>query len=160
MNQEGLFQKAWHITKMPARDVRYKVTADDVKRMQQLSEQGMGQSAIARLLQEEGIPVSTGIVHYWVNETSRNSQRMKNAKRRYVVGSEENQARIARDMAKRKKNWEVDDDMRFRHAIQSAKDEKRSKRRTVEGMSMSDAEDLLFDRELTRPNSKIDEELN
>ncbi len=159
MYQEGLFQKAWRITKMPARDDRYKVTADDVKRMQQLSEQGMSQAAIARLLQEEGIPVSTGIVHYWVNETSRNSQRLKNAKRRYVAGSAENQARIARDMAKRKRNWNVDDDMRFRHAIQSAKDEKRSKRHTVEGISMSDAEDLLWNRELTKPNSKIDEEL-
>jgi hypothetical protein len=159
MNQEGLFQKAWQITKMPARDVRYKVTADDVKRMQQLSEQGMGQAAIARLLQEEGLPVSTGIVHYWVNEASRNAQRLKNAKRRYVAGSAENQARIERDAAKRKKNWKVDDDMRLRHAIQSAKDEKRSKRRTVEGISMSDAEKLLSNRELTRPNSKIDEDL-
>ena len=93
-----------------------------------------------------------------MSELPRNSQRMKNAKRRYVVGSAENQARIARDMAKRKKNWEVDDDMRFRHAIQSAKDEKRSKRHTVEGMSMSDAKNLLG--ELTKPNSKIDEELN
>jgi len=159
MNQKGLFHKAWLITKMPARDVRYKVTADDVKRMQQLSEQGMRQAAIVRLLQEEGIPVSTGIVHYWVNEASRNAQRLKNAKRRYVAGSAENQARIERDAAKRKKNWKVDDDMRLRHAIQSAKDEKRSERRTVEGMSMSDAEKLLSNRELTRPNSKIDEDL-
>jgi len=159
MNQKGLFQKAWRITKMPARDVRYKVTADDVKRMQQLSEQGMRQAAIVRLLQEEGIPVSTGIVHYWVNEASRNAQRLKNAKRRYVAGSAENQARIERDAAKRKKNWKVDDDMRLRHASQSAKDEKRSERRTVEWMSMSDAEKLLSNRELTRPNSKIDEDL-
>jgi len=159
MMSEGLFNKAWHVVKMPARDVRYKVTADDVKRMQQLSEQGMRQAAIVRLLQEEGIPVSTGIVHYWVNEASRNAQRLKNAKRRYVAGSAENQARIERDAAKRKKNWKVDDDMRLRHAIQSAKDEKRSERRTVEGMSMSDAEKLLSNRELTRPNSKIDEDL-
>jgi hypothetical protein len=99
------------------------------------------------------------MVHYWVNETSRNSQRLKNAKRKYVAGSAENQARIEAGMAKRKRNWKVDDDMRLRHAIQSAKDEKRSERRTVEGMSMSDAEKLLSNRELTRPNSKIDEDL-
>ena len=177
MNQEGLFQKAWRITKMPARDDRYKVTADDVKRMQEMFAQGMRKADIWRainepyveqmklenpnLLEEEIVlPISYGIVNYWTDEASRNSQRLKNAKRKYVAGSAENQARIARDMAKRKRNWNVDDDMRFRHAIQSAKDEKRSKRHTVEGMSMSDAEDLLLDRELTRPNSKIDEELN
>jgi len=159
MNQEGLFQKAWHITKMPARDTRYKVTADDVKRMQQLSEQGMGQTAIARLLQEEGIPVSTGIVHYWVNEASRNSQRLKNAKRTYVPGSAENQARIARDMVKRKKNWEVDPDMRLRHAIQSAKDEKRVQRKTIGDMSMGEAEELLNSGKLQRPNLKIPEDI-
>ena len=60
-------------------------------------------------------------------------------------------------MAKRKENWKVDDDMRLRHVIQSAKDEKRSKRHTVEGMSMSDAEKLLETKELTRPNTKIPE---
>jgi len=158
MNQEGLFQKAWHITKMPARDVRYKVTADDVKRMQQLSEQGMGQAAIARLLQEEGIPASTGIVHYWVNEGSRMRQREKNAKRSYIPGSPEDTVRIQRDQEKRRENWDADPDMRLRHNIQSAKDETRSDRHTIQGMTMEEAEALMQSGKLKRPNAKIPEE--
>lgn len=155
MTSEGLFNKAWHVVKMPARDVRYKVTADDVARIQELSQQGMGQAAIARLLQDEGLPVSTGIVHYWVNEDSRNKQRLKNAKRTYDPNSEENQRRIERDQDKRRKNWAVDSNMRLRHDIQGAKDEKRVERRTVRGMSMAEAEELLNSGKLQRPNSKI-----
>jgi len=155
MMSEGLFNKAWHVVKMPARDVRYKVTADDVARIQELSQQGMGQAAIARLLQDEGLPVSTGIVHYWVNEDSRNKQRLKNAKRTYDPDSEENQRRIERDQDKRRKNWEEDPDMKLRHNIQSAKDEQRAKRHTIQGMSMADAEKLLDSGKLQRPNSKI-----
>ena len=152
---KSLFNQAWHVVKMPARDVRYKVTADDVARIQELSQQGMGQAAIARLLQDEGLPVSTGIVHYWVNEDSRNKQRLKNAKRTYDPNSEENQRRIERDQVKRRQNWREDSDMQLRHNIQSAIDEKRVKRQSVHGMSMADAEKLLDSGKLQRPNSKI-----
>ncbi len=155
MMSKSLFNQAWHVVKMPARDVRYKVTADDVARIQELSQQGMSQAAIARLLQDEGLPVSAGIVHYWVNEDSRNKQRLKNAKRTYDPNSEENQRRIERDQEKRRKNWAVDSNMQLRHEIQSAIDEKRVKRQSVDGMSMVDAKKLLDSGKLQRPNSKI-----
>ena len=152
------FNRAWNLVKMPARDRRYTVTADDVKRMQELSEQGMSQAAIWKLFVSEGIPVSRGIVHYWVNEGSRMRQREKNAKRTYIPGSPEDTMRIQRDQEKRRENWDADPDMQLRHNIQSAKDEKRVKRRTVEGMTMEEAESLMESGELKRPNAKIPEE--
>ncbi len=91
---------------MPARDVRYKITPEDVERMREMKASGMSMAAISRQLIEEGIPASPGIVLYWTNEASRTAQRAKNAKRRYEPGSEENAMRIARDQAKRKANWD------------------------------------------------------
>tara|TARA_R110002012_G_scaffold256096_1_gene436140 strand:- start:128 stop:601 length:474 start_codon:yes stop_codon:yes gene_type:complete len=152
------FDRAWDVVKMPARDRRYTVTADDVKRMQELYAQGMSQAAIRRLFVDEGIPVTQGIVHYWVNEASRMAQREKNAKRRYEPGSEENAMRIARDQEKRKENWEEDPEMRLRHEIQSAMDENRSERHTIQGMTMDEARAKIESGELRRPNAKIPEE--
>ena len=151
------FDRAWAIVKMPARDRRYTVTPEDVQRMQDLSAGGMSQAAIWRLFNEEGIPVSRGIVHYWVNEASRMTQRAKNAKRRYEPGSEENARRIARDQAKRRENWKADPDMQLRHNIQSAMDETRSQRHTVHGVDMDEATKWIESGELTRPNAKIPE---
>jgi len=142
---------------MPARDRRYTVTADDVKRMQELSEQGMSQAAIWKLFNSEGTPVSRGIVHYWVNEASRMAQREKNAKRKVIPGTDEYDHKIVRDQEKRRENWEVDPDMRLRHNIQSAKDETRSDRHTIQGMTMEEAEAKLRSGELSRPNAKIPE---
>ena len=82
---------------MPAKDKRYKVTADDVKTMQGLSESGMSQTAIWRLFVEKGISISLATVHYWVNEESRKKQRKKNARRKYVPGTLENSLRVERD---------------------------------------------------------------
>tara|TARA_B100001778_G_C18525379_1_gene600892 strand:- start:536 stop:970 length:435 start_codon:yes stop_codon:yes gene_type:complete len=143
---------------MPAKDKRYKVTADDVKKMQELSESGMSQTAICRVLRDEGKDVSTGIVHYWVNAESRKKQREKNARRRYEPGTLEHSLRVERDQQKRKENWEADPSMKLRHTIQSAKDETRARRRSVKGMMMSEAEKLLASGKLQRRNAKIPEE--
>ena len=86
------------------------------------------------------------------------AQREKNAKRRVIPGSEEHAHKIVRDQEKRRENWDADPDMQLRHNIQSAKDEKRVKRRTVEGMTMEEAEALMESGELKRPNAKIPEE--
>lgn len=152
------FDQAWDVVKMPARDRRYTVTADDVKRMQELSEQGMSQAAIWKLFNSEEIPVSRGIVHYWVNEASRMKQREKNAKRYYIPGSPEHIERIQRDQEKRRENWEADPDMKLRHGIQAAMGETRSQRHTVQGLTMEEAEAKMRSGELTRPNAKIPEE--
>ena len=158
LNMVDAFSMAWSVVKMPARDRRYTVTADDVKRMQELSEQGMSQAAIWKLFNSEGMPVSRGIVHNWVNEGSRMRQREKNAKRTYIPGSPEDTMRIQRDQEKRRENWDADPDMQLRHNIQSAKDETRSDRHTVQGMTMEEAEALMESGELKRPNAKIPEE--
>jgi uncharacterized protein YoaH (UPF0181 family) len=142
---------------MPAKDKRYKVTAEDVERMQELHAQGMSQASITRLLNDEGISVSTGIVHYWVNEDSRKKQREKNARRGVVPGTAEHTHKIERDQKKRKENWDDDPDMKLRHIIQSAKDETRHVRHTVKGMKMTEAEKLLESGKLKRPNAKIPE---
>ena len=143
---------------MPAKDKRYKVTAQDVERMQELHAQGMSQAAITRTLNAEGIPVSTGIVHYWVNEESRKKQRKKNAKRRVVPGTAEHSQKIERDQQKRRENWEADPDMRLRHSIQSAMDETRSERHNIQGLTKAEAEKLLKSGKLKRPNAKIPED--
>ncbi len=153
------FNRAWSVVKMPARDVRYKITPEDVERMREMKASGMSMAAISRQLIEEGIPASPGIVNYWTNEASRMAQRAKNAKRRYEPGSEENTMRIARDQAKRKANWDADPEMKLRHNIQSAMDEKRPthQRHTVQGVDLDEARKWIESGELTRPNAKIPE---
>lgn len=144
---------------MPAKDKRYKVSERDVERMQSLHAQGMSQASITRLLNDEGIPVSAGIVHYWVNEESRKKQREKNAKRRVEPGTAEHRQKIERDQQKRRENWDADPDMRLRHQIQSAMDEKRPnhQRRTVQGVDLDEAKEWIRSGKLTRPNAKIPE---
>ncbi len=151
------FNRAWSVVKMPARDVRYKITPEDVERMREMKASGMSMAAISRQLIEEGIPASPGIVNYWTNEASRMAQRAKNAKRRVVPGTPEHAHKIARDQAKRKANWEADPEMKLRHSIQSAIGEKRSDRKTVEGVDMDEAREWIESGELTRPNAKIPE---
>ena len=65
--------------------------------------------------------------------------------------------RIQRDMQKRRENWNADPEMQLRHTIQSANDEKRSKRKTVQGMKMSKAKKLLKSGKLQRKNAKMEE---
>lgn len=152
------FDTAWELIKMPARDRRYTLTEDDIKRISQLASEGMSQAAIMRLFNEEGIPVTRGIVHYWANEASRMKQRAKNALRRYEPGSEENARRIARDQEKRRENWAVDPEMKERHELQSTKDETRSTRHTFRGKPVEEAMKRLESGELRRPNAKVSED--
>mgnify|MGYP004392519121 CR=1 FL=1 len=153
-----------NILKMPARDRRYTVTKEDVKRMQELSSKGMTQAEIWRLFNEEGIPVSRGIVQYWTNEESRNKQRAKNAKRRVIPGSAEHTHKIQRDMDKRKENWKADPDMKRRHMLQSRLNDKRPLKdgvtprtvHTIEGKPVEEAIQELESGKLKRKNRKID----
>ena len=152
------------VRKMPAKDRRYAVTKEDVERMQDLYSKGMAQADIWRLFNEEGKTVSRGIVHYWLNEESRTSQREKNAKRRYVPGSTEHSHKVKRDMEKRKENWKADPDMKRRHMIQSRLSDKRplldgvSPRtvHTIEGRPVKDAIAEIESGRLKRKNRKID----
>ena len=145
------------VLKTPARDVRYKVTQEDIDRMRELRESGLSLQAISNLFAEEGRNISTGIIQYWTNEESRKKQRAKNAKRKYDPNSEENKRRIQRDMEKRKKNFAEDPDMKLRHEIQGAIDEKRPGhvRHSVKGKKIDDAKVLLESGKLQRKNKKM-----
>jgi len=143
------------VLKTPAKDVRYKVTQEDIDRMRELKETGMSLQAISNQFVEEGKSISRGIIQYWTNEESRRKQREKNAKRRYDPDSEENRRRIQRDMEKRKKNFAEDPDMKLRHNIQSTIDEKRFPRHSVKGRKIEDARELLESGKLQRKNRKM-----
>ena len=149
---------SWRVVlKMPAKDKRYKITAELIATMQKLREEGKTQKAIKEIMREDyGLDISESTVNYWVNAASREQQRLKNARRRYVSGSEENQRRIERDAAKRKENWEADPAMRLRHEIQGALGETRSQRHTIRGIPMEDAKRMLESGELKKPNRKFD----
>ncbi len=102
-----MIKMAWfECIKAPAKDKRYKLTPEDVNIMRELREAGNSLSQIQKILEEEyGIKISTSTILYWTSEEQRIKQRKKNAKRKYVAGSEESNRRIAIDGAKRKENW-------------------------------------------------------
>jgi hypothetical protein len=134
---------------MPARDRRYKVTPQMIKSMKEMRTAGYSYRIIG-----EFHGVSGGTALYWIDDSQRAKQRAKNARRKYAPGDKQ---RIDRDMQKRRSNWAADPEMQLRHTIQSAKDEKRSKRKTVQGMKMSEAEKLLKSGKLQRKNAKMEE---
>lgn len=132
---------------MPARDRRYKVDDEMIRSMRIMRATGASYRAIG---EAHGVSGATAL--YWIDDAQRAKQRTKNAKRRY---SPSDTQRIQRDQNKRKENWKADPEMRLRHTIQSAKDEKRVKRKSVKGMKMKDAEKLLRSGKLQRDNRKM-----
>ena len=153
------------VLKSPARDVRYKVTQEDIDEMRELRASGNSYQAIANHMADKGKKISTTTVVYWTNEESRKKQRMKVAQRRYVPGSEESKRRIARDADKRRANWEADPDMKLRHKLQQAIDEDRGDRKagnrytiTVDGKTytLDEAKKLIAGGTLRRKNRKMD----
>jgi hypothetical protein len=154
----------FNVMKTPAKDKRYKLTLEDINIIRELREEGNILVTIKQILKEKyGINISTATIMYWTNEESRNKQRLKNAKRKYVAGSKENKRRIANDGAKRKENWEADPDMKLRHKLQHAIDEDRSRKTfrhnvTVDGKTytLDEAKKLIAEGSLKRPNRKFD----
>ncbi len=132
-----------------SRDRRYKVDKKMIASMRQMRLLGNSYQKIA---DEHGVSYYTA--YYWINDEERAAKRAKNAKRRHSPGDK---ARVQRDMAKRRENWNENPDSKLRHTILSAKGEKRVKRKTVKGMSMSDAEKLLRSGKLDIPNNKMGE---
>ena len=148
---------------MPAEDRRYKINQEDINFMNRLKQEGMSNTEIRLELGKKiseggkGKQISNATVIYWTNKEQRDKQRAKNARRSYVKGSPEDIRRKKRDAKKRKENWKIDPEMKLRHTIQSAKDEKRSGRKTVRGMDMKDATKLLDSGKLQRDNKKVEE---
>lgn len=97
--------------------------------------------------------ISWQTVYYWCNDDQREKQREKNAKRRY--SKEENKARSARDVRKRKARWASNPHTKLAHEIRSALSDKRSKRKSVRGIPIEEAKRLLESGELNMNNKKI-----
>ena len=130
-------------------DKRYKVSRGDVERMRQLRGAGMTYSRIA----DEIGGIAWQTVYYWCNDDQREKQRKKNAKRRY--SKEENKKRVARDMRKRKLRWEFNPDTKLAHEIRSALSDKRSNRKTVRGIPIKEAKELLESGALNMHSKKL-----
>ena len=151
------------VMKTPAKDRRYKLTAEDIDTIRRLRKENSLNQTKRILSEEYGINISTATIVYWTNEDSRNKQRMKNAKRKYVPGSEESKRRIARDADKRRANWEADPDMKLRHKLQQAIDEDKTDKTfrytiTVDGKTytLEEAKKLIAGGTLRRKKRKMD----
>jgi len=151
------------VMKTPAKDRRYKLTAEDIDTIRRLRKENSLNQTKRILAEEYGINISTATIVYWVNEESRKNKRLKNAKRTYVPGSEESKRRIARDADKRRANWEADPDMKLRHKLQQAIDEDKQDNRfrhtiTVDGKTytLDEAKKIIEGGTLKRKNRKMD----
>ena len=148
------------VMKTPAKDRRYKLTAEDIETIRRLRKENSLNQTKRILAEEYGINISTATIVYWVNEESRKNKRLKNARRRYISGSDEDKRRIARDADKRRANWESDPDMELRHRLQGAIDENRSKRHiiTFDGKTytLDEAKKIIEGGTLRRKNRKMD----
>jgi len=151
------------LMKTPAKDRRYKLTAEDIDTIRRLRKENSLNQTKRILSEEYDINISTATIHYWTNEESRKDKRLKNARRRYVPGSDEDKRRIARDSAKRQENWKADPDMKLRHRLQQAIDEDKTDKTfrhtiTVDGKTytLDEAKELIAGGTLRRKNRKLD----
>ncbi len=131
------------------KDKRYKVSQSDIHNMRRMRSLGLSYQRIA-----DSFSVSYGTAYYWINDQYRKEKRAKNALRTYAPGDKD---RIRRDMAKRRENFKNNPDVKLRHSIQSAINEKRLTRKSVAGMNMPDAEKLLKSGKLQQKNSKMED---
>ncbi len=151
------------VMKTPAKDRRYKLTAEDIETIRRLRKENSLNQTKRILAEEYGINISTATIVYWVNEESRKNKRLKNARRRYISGSDEDKRRIARDADKRRANWESDPDMELRHRLQQAIDEDKQDNRfrhtiTFDGKTytLDEAKKIIEGGTLRRKNRKMD----
>tara|TARA_R110001592_G_scaffold40119_11_gene131968 strand:- start:192 stop:653 length:462 start_codon:yes stop_codon:yes gene_type:complete len=148
------------VMKTPAKDRRYKLTAEDIETVRRLRKENTLSQTKRILAEEYDINISTATIVYWTDEESRKNKRLKNARRKYVSGSDEDKRRIARDADKRRANWEADPDMKLRHRLQQAIDENRSKRHTInfdgKTYTLDEAKKIIESGTLRRKNRKMD----
>tara|TARA_Y100001937_G_C6974406_1_gene264824 strand:- start:107 stop:505 length:399 start_codon:yes stop_codon:yes gene_type:complete len=130
------------------KDKRYKVDQFTVNEMRLCREAGMSYQAIA-----DDFEVSYSTALYWTNEEQREKQRAKIAKRR-KTGAELKRS-IEVDTQRRRKLLQTDKKAKLKHAIESANNEKRSKRNKVLGLDLEEANEILKSGKLNRPNAKI-----
>ena len=129
-------------------DKRYKLSQQDVLDIRELKKLGFTNKELAL-----AFAVSESTILYWYNDESRAKQRLKNAKRKPKLHELEHKK--ARDLQKRKENWEETPVSELRHRYHSRKSDKRAE---FESMFGHDREvwDKIADKGiLNRPNGKI-----
>ena len=131
-----------------AKDERYKVDQQMIDSMRELRRST--NASYQKIADAFGVSYFTA--YYWINNEFRSKHRGKVAKRRYAP---KDSVRIKRDMNKRKKNWADSPKTKLRHKIQSAKNEKRHQRKTVDGMEIDQALKLLQSGKLSTSNKKV-----
>ena len=124
------------------KDKRYKVTDKDIVMMKSLREQGLPYRVIAEKIGN----ISWATAQYWVNEEQRSKSRLRNAQRRHTP--EEQDKKILKDLRRRKIKWKEDPTLKLKHEIECAVREKRSVRRTVRGVPLQTAREMMEREEL------------
>ena len=127
-------------------DKRYKLTSKDIEEINVLRGQGKTLKDLAKYFK-----ISQATVLYWTDKKQREKQRLKNAKRR-KKGLELKKS-VEKDAEKRKLRWSVVPQNMWVNRYHSAKNEKRSKRHKIIGVSVSIVK--KHKHKFNSPNSKI-----
>ena len=127
-------------------DKRYKLTSKDIKEINVLRGQGKTLEDLSKHFK-----VSQATILYWTDKKQREKQRLKNAKRR-KKGLELKKS-VEKDAEKRKLRWSVVPQNMWVNRYHSAKNEKRSKRHKIIGVSVSIVKKHRH--KFNAPNSKI-----
>tara|TARA_R110000824_G_scaffold26185_3_gene90367 strand:+ start:713 stop:1135 length:423 start_codon:yes stop_codon:yes gene_type:complete len=129
-------------------DKRYKLSQQDVNDIREFKKLGFTNKELAL-----AFAVSTATIVYWYNDESRAKQRLKNAKPR--TNPEDYEHKIARDLKKRKENWEETPVSYLRHRYHSRKSDKRSDFMSMYGYDKEVWDKVADKGLLNRPNTKI-----
>ena len=127
-------------------DKRYKLTSKDIEEMNVLRGQGRTLEQLSKYFK-----VSQATILYWTDEKQREKQRLKNAKRRKK--GQELKESIKKDTEKRRLRWSIVPQNMWVNKYHSAKNETRSKRHKIEGVSLPIVE--RHRHKFNAPNSKI-----
>ena len=134
-------------------DKRYKLSQQDVNDIREFKKLGFTNKELALAF---GVSIPT--IVYWYNDESRAKQRLKNARRK--AKSHELEHKKARDLQKRKENWEETPVSELRHMYHSRVSDERNRGHGFKSMYGHDREvwDKIVEKgllNLKRPNAKI-----
>ena len=133
-------------------DKRYKLSQQDVLDIRELKKLGFSNKELAL-----AFAVSESTILYWYNDESRAKQRLKNARRK-LRPHEDIEHKKARDLQKRKENWEETPVSFLRHRYHSRVSDERNRGHGFKSMFGHDREvwDKIAEKGLlNRPNAKI-----
>ena len=134
------------INKLISIDKRYKLSSEDIQKMNVLRGQGKTLDDLAKHFN-----VSQATILYWTDKKQREKQRLKNAKRKKK--GLELKTSIKKDIEKRKLRWSTVPQNMWVNRYHSAKGEKRSKRHKIVNVSVPIVEKHVH--KFNAPNSKI-----